>query len=526
MPLVALYMIVLLVPIRSVLFESFQSRQGSINQMGGAHNVDTGLNYTSIQEAIDADETLNGQTILVDDGTYYEHVVVNKSLTVIGESDNTIVDGNASGPMFIINAENVSLINFTAANAGFTWPSQSDNFSQDPWAVLLNQTVNCLVKNVKIWGSSDGVVLVDSNNNKISGCEFFGSESFPFDQRFGGGMVLITSNGNTIGNNSVTGAFTGIALAGNWSNENVLAGNSISFCFGNAFDIVGSYNNITSNRLWNNSLGLVLDMSSCNLISCNDISNSTAYGVVLAKYSSNNTIWENTIKSNEWSVSAAPNSGDNNVFYHNNFLGNTYPPLMPSGVDVAWDDGYPSGGNYWSCYNGTDVLSGNCQNESNSDGIGDEAYIFGVSYSQADRYPLMGMFSDFNATSQIHVQTVCNSTISDFQFNGTAISFNTAGENGTTGFCRICIPTALINATYTVFVNKTEVPYTLLPESNNTQDYLYFTYHNSMQEVIITPELPSALFLSTLVIATVLSLMIGRKSMTSSKKRPKRLTRM
>jgi len=57
----------------------------------------------------------------------------------------------------------------------------------------------------------------------------------------------------------------------------------------------------------------------------------------------------------------------------------------------------------------------------------------------------MGPFSDFNATSRYQVQTVCNSTISDFQFNGTAISFNVCGDNDTSGFCRICIPTTLMN---------------------------------------------------------------------------------
>ena len=65
----------------------------------------------------------------------------------------------------------------------------------------------------------------------------------------------------------------------------------------------------------------------------------------------------------------------------------------------------------------------------------------------------MGMFYDFNVTSECHVQTICNSTISDFQFNGTEIMFNVSGENGTAGFCRICIPTALMNDTFTVYVD-------------------------------------------------------------------------
>jgi len=43
----------------------------------------------------------------------------------------------------------------------------------------------------------------------------------------------------------------------------------------------------------------------------------------------------------------------------------------------AWDRGYPSGGNYWSDYNGSDV---------NRDGLGDSPYL--VFDNDTDHYPL------------------------------------------------------------------------------------------------------------------------------------------
>jgi hypothetical protein len=127
--------------------------------------------------------------------------------------------------------------------------------------------------------------------------------------------------------------------------------------------------------------------------------------------------------------------------------------------------------------------SGLFQNVTGSDGIGDTPYV--IDANNTDDYPLMGMFSDFSVAEGVDVQIVSNSTVSDFQFNGTAILFNVSGTNGTTGFCNVRIPTSLLNGTLTVLVNETQVQYSLLPSSNSTQTYLHFTYGHSTEHVII-----------------------------------------
>lgn len=53
-----------------------------------------------------------------------------------------------------------------------------------------------------------------------------------------------------------------------------------------------------------------------------------------------------------------------------------YP--LPNSSTVSWDDGYPSGGNYWSDYDGVDL---------DNDGIGDTPYW--VTGFAKDDYPLM-----------------------------------------------------------------------------------------------------------------------------------------
>ena len=56
------------------------------------------------------------------------------------------------------------------------------------------------------------------------------------------------------------------------------------------------------------------------------------------------------------------------------------------GNSAKWDDGYPSGGNYWIGYFGNDNYHGPNQDRPGSDGIGDTPYNF---YSGIDWYPLM-----------------------------------------------------------------------------------------------------------------------------------------
>jgi hypothetical protein len=60
--------------------------------------------------------------------------------------------------------------------------------------------------------------------------------------------------------------------------------------------------------------------------------------------------------------------------------------LSTPGYSNYWDDGYLSGGNYWSDYTGVDLYSSAFQNETGSDGIGDTALI--IDPYNKDNYPL------------------------------------------------------------------------------------------------------------------------------------------
>jgi parallel beta-helix repeat protein len=129
-------------------------------------------------------------------------------------------------------------------------------------------------------------------------------------------------------------------------------------------------------------------------------------GLYLAD-SVNNSIFENEIANNREGLAIELRSSVNNRIYHNNFANGTSDNISTVNSTNTWDDGYPSGGNYWSGYSCPDFFGGLYQNNSGSDGIADKSYIIDV--DNKDSYPLMkphGGLSDIGVTSVVTAKTV------------------------------------------------------------------------------------------------------------------------
>jgi parallel beta-helix repeat protein len=179
------------------------------------------------------------------------------------------------------------------------------------------------------------------------------------------GIWLEYSSNNSISGNNIANNWDGISLS--HSSNNSISGNNIT---NNDRGIKLSYsdnNSIPGNNIANNGDGIELELSSGNSVSGNNITANNNYGIYLYYLHSSD-----------------------NIIYHNNFINNVYDQVY-SGVSVnVWDDGYPSGGNYWSDYAGVDVKSGLNQDLPESDGIGDAPYI--IDANNTDHYPLMNPY--------------------------------------------------------------------------------------------------------------------------------------
>ncbi len=245
--------------------------------------------YPTIQAAINA--ASSGDIINVSSGTYIEHVVVNKSISLIGENrSTTIIDGNMTGTVLSVSADDVEITGFTIQNGSRPYGD----------------------------GSEYGILVSSSKNITISGNIIFYNDAAIF---------LNYSSGNIINDNTISiYGWGGIILE--WSYDNVIKDNKIDSGGGLA------------------QVGVGLYFSSHNVISGNSILNNGYIGISVSWESQLNRVIGNTItKSGVAGIAFV--SG--NTFYHNNLINDGAGGDGPN----TWDNG--AEGNYWSDYNGTDT---------------------------------------------------------------------------------------------------------------------------------------------------------------------------
>jgi parallel beta-helix repeat protein len=191
--------------------------------------------------------------VFVFNGTYYENLIVNKTINLTGEyRDTTIIDGRKIKDVIKIIDEWVNISGFTIRNS--TWMLGIAG-------VALNSAHNCSIFNNIVSSNADGISLYLSSNNDIM-------------------------------NNIVM--------------QNAIYGINLSS---------STNNNIVSNNVSNNKDGICLNLSLNNKIRKNNVLFSSDHGIYLT-YSENNNITENSASHNDYAIYLSYSPGNNVTSNH------------------------------------------------------------------------------------------------------------------------------------------------------------------------------------------------------------------
>jgi parallel beta-helix repeat protein len=244
--------------------------------------------------------------------------------------------------------------------------------------ILVYSTAACyVIQDVHVHGAgSIGVELYSAPNGDVQGCLL--------DDGIMGIALLDSSDCNVSGNAVTAQDFVGIAVM---SSDRVdVSGNNCSHDNITGVLAGGLMNlNITGNTVVsNNFTGVMLSNVTDVLVSGNNASENGYFGIGMND-THQATIVNNDIDLNGLGVLVMNSSLV--AVYHNRFIGNTEQAMDDNNTLIAWDDGYPSGGNYWSDYAGVDQKNGPNQDLPGADGIGDTPYA--INATSVDRYPLM-----------------------------------------------------------------------------------------------------------------------------------------
>lgn len=309
---------------------------------------DGGANYTLIQDAIN--NASDGDTVYVYSGIYYEHIIINKSIILIGENKNTtIIDGNHSGNVIIITADSVTLKGFKIKNCGENL-SYIKNIIDT--TIEIHSKNNTILDNIITWDKFAGLfynpigikIILYSDNNVISNNEILqcingiSLESINnkifnnlIEMNGGDGITLFTSSpdvpycsNNNISSNKFYSIYNknfGLAIYGSHVKNNTIFNNTMSDIYG-GIHLEYSNDNIVSKNYIKNCVywGLSVCRSNKNTILNNTICLNKQAGLYLGYGSSKNLIQNNNLTSNRIGIYLTNNKM--NKFYQNNFIKN------------------------------------------------------------------------------------------------------------------------------------------------------------------------------------------------------------
>jgi len=295
-----------------------------VDEVNGANNV-TNLNtltdYTSIQSAVNS--ASNNDVLFIHNGIYVENAIINKPLTLFGESIlGVIVDGNRTGNPISITANNVSISNLTVLNSSNTSDSAGIranspynntylsriNATSNPSSGIHITTSHSIIDNCFVSDNIWGIRIDFGTNYTIQHNEILSNQRYDLaNSAYGQGIRIITVTNSSILNNTIVeNAREGVlvslnsiyvAISDNIINENgfILSSSGIAVFNSN-------YTNILNNSFSkNNGSAIQKTVAHFGNISNNEVFNHSTHSIMLSQ---SNSVY---VSSNSVNVS----SGDN-----------------------------------------------------------------------------------------------------------------------------------------------------------------------------------------------------------------------
>ena len=340
-----------------------------------------------------------GDTVLVQGpGVFHEHVVLAKSIRLLG-TNSPVIDADGSGTPLAITAPNGEARGLIIRNSGH------DLTAFD--AGIMITAPRATIRDCRVKVDAFGIYLRGANECVIARNAISGGTNLASSAR-GNGIHLWKAQRNRILDNTIHDKRDGMYFS--YADDNLIAGNRV---WDTRFGIHYMYshqNRLLTNFLTHNAVGATLMFSRHSVVEGNVVSANRRHGMVFkqldnsqirgnivsgqnrglfVQQANQNRFEGNIIATNDVGLYLS-NSSEQNVFVGNAFIRNAdqvwQPPFEAAqgrqGPNSFTENGR---GNYWSDYTGSDR---------NHDGIGDTPYhetdVFGY---LVDRHPEARIFA-------------------------------------------------------------------------------------------------------------------------------------
>jgi parallel beta-helix repeat protein len=361
-------------------------------------------NFTTIQEAVDY--VPSNSTIKIYYKTYYEHILINKTLSLIGipESNNQpIIDGSGSGRCFNIDADHCIFDGLHVKNFG-------DNSETHSGFYINKATRYTIIRNCEVTGNGFSAIFLEANADytEISYCTLISGSIIGINSFWNSNIDHVNIHNNTIvdflyaidctlsdstiNNNIIDGEILE-AISLNTGSNTTIYNNTI---FGSEAEGIYLFNvlhfKVYSNNIYNNDVGLGLSQSKKCIIENNFIHNNK-HGI-RARSCSGVQFKNNTVTDNKNHGVTIQHGGGNNTIEYNNINSN-----IKSGIYI---------------YNTSNFVIKHNHLENNSNGVNIKSI------------PLYGVEMD---KGMVQKNTICNNTINGIRIGGWEISNTIFDEN-------------------------------------------------------------------------------------------------